>query len=69
MLQYGFYWDYILPTFSVAYDFNGGTSIMGVLKYAPGDHWRFQVSYQQQNEKGRNAHMQDQVMFSVQYEF
>lgn len=69
MIDYGFYWDYILPTIRIAYDFNGGTTIQGVLKYAPGDHWRFQVSYQQQNELGRNAHMQDQVMSSVQYEF
>jgi hypothetical protein len=69
MMDYGFYWDFILPTFAITYDFNGSTTLMAVLKYAPGDHWRFQVSYQQQNELGRTAHMQDQVMFSVQYEF
>jgi len=69
MLDYGFYWDYILPTFMFAYDFNGTTTLSYVLKYAPGDHWRYQVSYQQSNEQGRGAHMQDQVMFSIQYEF
>lgn len=69
MLDYGFYWDEILPTFNFAYDFNGTTTLAYVLKYAPGDHWRFQVSYQQKNEQGRTAHMQDQMMFSVQYEF
>jgi len=69
MFDYGFYWDYILPTFQFAYDFNGTTTLAYILKYAPGDHWRFQVSYQQKNEQGRTAHMQDQMMFSIQYEF
>jgi hypothetical protein len=69
MLDYGFLFDQILPSFNFAYDINGGTTVVGALKYAPGDHWRYQVTYQQTNEQGRNKHMQDQVMFSVQYEF
>jgi hypothetical protein len=69
MLDYGFRYDTILPSFYITYDFNGGTSLLSTLKYAPGDHWRYLVSHQQTNEQGRNAHMQDQVMFSIQYEF
>lgn len=69
MLDYGFLFDEILPSFSISYDINGGTTVSPVLKYAPGDHWRYQVTYQQTNEQGRNDHMQDQVMFSIQYEF
>ena len=69
MLDYSFHYNDFQQFFNIVYDFNGNTTVMGVLRYAPGDHWRFDVTYQQLNEQGRNMHMQDQMMFSVRYEF
>ncbi|MCX5884741.1 MAG: hypothetical protein NT096_02325 [Proteobacteria bacterium] len=70
----GFYHDTIVPALNFLYDCNGNTTVSGALRFAPGDHWRWMVVYQQINES-RNAagkdigRYQDQVIFSMRYEF
>ena len=70
----GFYHDTIVPGFNFLYDCNGNTTVAGVIRFAPGDHWRWMVVYQQINEvKDANGKdlgkYQDQVIFSMRYEF
>lgn len=69
MLDYSFHHNDFQQFFNFVYDFNGQTNWLAVLIYAPGDHWRYSVSYQQINEKGQAGRLQDQVMFSIRYEF
>jgi len=68
-VETGFLYDTIYPVFNFAYDFNGGTTVVGALRYAPGDHWRWMVIYQQVNEEGEPGRLNDQVIFSMRYEF
>jgi len=70
----GFYHDTIIPVFNFLYDWNGNTTVVGALRFAPGDHWRWMVVYQQVNEvedaTGKDVgKYQDQVIFSMRYEF
>jgi hypothetical protein len=70
----GFYHDTIVPALNFLYDCNGNTTVSGALRFAPGDHWRWMVVYQQINESRNSAgkdigKYQDQVIFSMRYEF
>ena len=68
-VETGFLYDTIYPVFNFAYDFNGDTTVVGALRYAPGDHWRWMVIYQQVNEMGHPGKLNDQVILSMRYEF
>jgi hypothetical protein len=70
----GFYHDTIIPYFNFAYDVNGPTTLVGAIRFAPGDHWRWTISYLQYNEvedvTGKDVgKYQNQVIFSMRYEF
>jgi hypothetical protein len=71
----GFLYDTIYPVFNFVYDCNtGATTVVGALRIAPGDHWRWLLVYQQVNEvEDATGHdigrYQNQVIFSMRYEF
>ena len=67
-LSTGFFFYTLIPGFNFVYDLNGNTTIVAALAYQPGDHWQWMVNYQQINEQGA-ARYQNQVIFSVRYEF
>jgi hypothetical protein len=74
VLDTGFYFDVITTGLSMSYDANEANTIVGFIKFAPGNHWRWQVTYQQTNEsddaKGKDiGRYQNQLMFSMRYEF
>jgi len=64
----GFLFYTVIPMLNLIYDTNGKTSVVAALVYKPGDHWQWMCSYQQLNEQGI-ARYQDQVIFSIRYEF
>ncbi|GAG32843.1 unnamed protein product, partial [marine sediment metagenome] len=64
----GFFYDTLNPFFNLVYDVNGPTTIIGGFWYMPGDHWQWSIAYQQYNEQGIFRY-QDQVTFSMRYEF
>ena len=68
-LSTGIYYDTILPAINILYDFHGNTTFLGQLKFAPGDHWRLTLIYQQVNEAGRVGHLSDQVICQIKYCF
>ena len=41
----GFLYDTIIPIVNVVYDFNGGTTFVGMLRYKPGDRWIWMASW------------------------
>jgi hypothetical protein len=71
----GFYHDTIIPAFNMAYDAtNKNTTLAGAIRFAPGDHWRWMVVYQQINQVKNSAgqdvgRYQNQLIFSMRYEF
>jgi hypothetical protein len=65
----GFIYDTLITQLQLVYDFNGNTTVVGALVYRPGDHWIWKVIYQQINEAGEPGRMQDQMIFSMRYEF
>lgn len=71
----GFLYDTIYPVFNFLYDCNtGATTVVGALRIAPGDHWRWLLVYQQVNEvedaTGKDiGRYQNQIIFSMRYEF
>ncbi len=67
-LSTGFFFYTLIPLINIVYDINGNTTVVGGVAYQPGDHWQWMVNYQQVNERGP-ARYQDQVIFSVRYEF
>ena len=58
----------LIPGVNLVYDTNGTTVISALVSYQPGDHWKWQVIYQQMNEQGA-ARYQNQMIFSARYEF
>ena len=64
----GLFQDTLVIMGNFAYDFNGGTTIVGILRYKPGDRWVYQLMYQQFNEQG-TARMANQVNFTLRYDF
>jgi hypothetical protein len=71
----GFYRDTIILAFNMAYDAtNKNTTLAGAIRFAPGDHWRWMVVYQQINQVKNSAgqdvgRYQNQLIFSMRYEF
>jgi hypothetical protein len=68
-LDYSFHYGDYQQFFNITYDCNGKTTLSGTFLYAPGDHWRYSVSYQQRNEQGDRGRLASQVMFNVRYHF
>ena len=58
----------LTPVFNLVYDVNGNTTVVGALRYAPGDHWSWMCNYQQVNESSVGRY-QNQVILSARYEF
>jgi len=68
-LQTSFFDHTLLTGIQGTYDFNGNTDFVARLMYFPGDHWFYELAYQQINEKGNAGHLGNQVIFNVRYEF
>jgi hypothetical protein len=67
-LSQGFFNDTLTTIFGFVYDTQGPTTVQGGFMFMPGDHWQWLVLYQQLNEQGI-AKYQDQVIFSMRYDF
>ena len=71
-LQTSFFDHTLLTGISATYDMsNGGTDFVARLLYFPGDHWFYEISYQQINEQSHNYENNtgNQVIFNIRYEF
>jgi len=68
-LQTSFFDHTLLTGISSTYDLtDGSTDYVARMMYFPGDHWFYEVSYQQINERLPN-NVGNQVIFNVRYEF
>jgi len=69
-LQTSFFDHTLLTGIQGTYDFNGGTDYVARLMYFPGDHFFYEVSYQQINEnEAYPDNVGNQVIFNIRYEF
>jgi hypothetical protein len=72
-LSTDFLYAWIAPSFTISYNTNRSTTLVGAIRSKPGDRWWYQVAYQQINElKSGNLDVgrySDQVILTIGYEF